>query len=310
MGINFMGRARVLFAPDDAGTAATDNAGADNAGTLATEESKGTVIAGATPAPTPQGEDWRAALGEDLRPKLEKFASAADLAKSYVELQSSMGKRVVVPDENATEEQIAAYREKIGLPKTVDEYKLAIPEDLPEGLVDPAIAGEELKKYAAMAHEAGIPPAHMQKLVNQFYADQAAAAEQAVAAETKATEVALGDLFKSWGRDKDTNITYAQRTLKQFDADGKFTEFVNTASVGGVKLGNHPAFLELFARMGRAMAEDGAQLAPTQTEVVSYREQADAARKKRDEARARGDMAEAMRFDAMERDLLAKLPAR
>ena len=271
----------------------------------------GTVAIGdAAPKADASPPDWRAALGDDLRPKLEKFTSSTDLAKSYVELQAMVGKRVAVPDENATPEQVAAFREKLGVPKTPGEYKLAVPANLPEGVVDVAVATADLQKYAALAHQHGIPPKQMQEMVNQFYADQVAATQQAAGANAARTEQAVNKLFAEWGGDKDANITYAQRAVKQFDTDGQFTAFLAEAKVDGIALGNHPMFLKLFARAGRAMAEDGAQLEPSPTEMSTYRSQADEFRQKRKDAMAKGDRRAAEEYDQAERAVLAKMGRR
>ena len=49
------------------------------------------------------------------------------------------------------------------------------------------------------------------------------------------------------------------------------------------------------------------QLEPTETEIASYNEQANAIRAKRNEALARGDQASARRFDEEERAIYARM---
>ena len=93
-------------------------------------------------------------MPEELKshPSLQKFNSPADLFKSYVSLESMLGKnKVPIPDENAPQEEWDKFYEKLGRPKTPDEYEIKL---------DGVQANEEfLNNYKQWAHKAGLEQA-------------------------------------------------------------------------------------------------------------------------------------------------------
>ena len=79
--------------------------------------------------------DWRAAIGEPgLRRVAEKFASPAEVVKSYAALQSRLGRSVVKPGPDAGPEELAAYRRQLGVPDSAEGYDVTLADDLPAAL--------------------------------------------------------------------------------------------------------------------------------------------------------------------------------
>lgn len=60
------------------------------------------------------------------------------------------------------------------------------------------------------------------------------------------------ELVKSWGKQKEGNLSLVQRALAQNDPDGKLTEVLNETGFG-----NHPEVLNFFLRVGNSMREGG-----------------------------------------------------
>lgn len=75
---------------------------------------------------------WTSQLPEEIRgnadamKQLSKFAKIGELAKSYSELESKLGKSIVQPGEDASEEEVNAFYEKLGKPKTADKYSIDV----------------------------------------------------------------------------------------------------------------------------------------------------------------------------------------
>ena len=99
----------------------------------------------------PPAEDWRASLkDESLRSSksLEKFKELDALGKSYVELEGKLGRSVELPkDETDTEAWNRLY-DRLGRPKTAEDYELKSIEDegLKKSLVERALKHRVGKK--------------------------------------------------------------------------------------------------------------------------------------------------------------------
>lgn len=77
-----------------------------------------------------QAPAWTQQLPEEMRnnkdvmAQLTKFAKIGDMAKSYSELESKLGKSLVQPGENASAEEVQAFYEKLGKPSSADGYSI------------------------------------------------------------------------------------------------------------------------------------------------------------------------------------------
>jgi len=281
-------------APDaDETTAEIENGATDQASEATT------ATAEASPA-----VDWRADLPEHLAKTGAKFTSPADAVKSYAELEKRLGKSVVIPGKDATPDEIAAYHKRLGVPDSPDGYEIT----LPEGIELTEQMQTTLSDFRARMHAKGASPAVVQEAV-AFELEAAARMEEARTAEmAQATQAQLEALKKEWrGADFDRNVEMAKRATKAFDSTGEFSKFLDTAEVDGVKAGDHPQFLKMFATIARRMSEDTVHIAPTGDEAQSIHEQANDLRAQRNEAMRKGDKQTAARLDAAERDLLSKL---
>ena len=106
------------------------------------------------------GEGWTNNLPEDsaaYKDTLSKYKSVPDMAKALANANALIGKKLGVPNEKSSPEEVAAFRRAMGVPESLDEYKLA-PETLPEGMT---WNDDMAKPYAEIAHKHGIPPSAM-----------------------------------------------------------------------------------------------------------------------------------------------------
>jgi hypothetical protein len=200
--------------------------------------------------------DWRSGIAEPgLRRVAEKFTSPAEVVKSYAALQSRLGRSVVKPGPDAGPEELASYHRQLGVPESVEGYEISLPEDLPAPLRnDPAGAALQQDFLKAM-HDAGASNAVVQRALDWYYgnATQGLAQQEKTATERRAE--AEASLRQEWGGDHERNLTFAQRAVTTF-GDDAFVDFLESQEVGGVKLGDHPAFVRAFAAIGRSMGED------------------------------------------------------
>ena len=251
--------------------------------------------------------DWRDGIEDQkVRDFAGRFTTAGEMARTALELRQKVSGMIKVPGKNATEEETAAFHKALGVPDSPDLYEVDIPKDLPEHLALDESSQESINGFKAAMHAIGAPPSTVNKAVN-WYFEQLVAADATIAAQTKAkTEEASAALRKEWAGEYETNQNYAVHAARRFGDDG-FVEMLNTAKVDGVKLGDHPAFLKVFASIGRRMTEDGFQAAMTGEEKQTVQEQIDDLTDQQHAAFAKGDTPKAERLDKQLRALYGQI---
>ena len=217
----------------------------ENQEVAATEQAP--ALSGDTNTPT-QNTDWKASLSDEIRNEksLENISDIESLAKGYVHAQRLVGAdKIPVPNKYATEEDWNKVYEKLGRPKSADEYKFNLPEDK---TVDEAA----LKGFAQQAHKLGLLPGQADGVV-KFYNDMigqelSAANSIAEAARNKATT----ELKTEWGQAFDQKIAAANQVVASVFPQG----FMSMNMEDGTKLGDNPAVIKAFAMLAERMGED------------------------------------------------------
>jgi len=209
------------------------------------------------------GEDWRAQLPDELKshPSLQKFNSPADLFKSYVSLESMLGKnKVPIPDENASPEEWDKFYEKLGRPKTPDEYEIKL---------DGVQANEEfLNNYKQWAHKVGLnkqQAAELAKHYAEFENQYVARLQQDFISRVKEAKM---NLANEWGQNYERNVKAAERALMA--AANEIDGLQDWLEASGAKA--DPVFVKLMHFFGRGLAEDtlkggGKAIAPESAEA-------------------------------------------
>jgi len=200
-------------------------------------------------------QDWRSALPEDIRSeKVFESIKGKDitealpvLAKNYLNAQRLVGAdKVVIPGKDATPEQLAEFRKKIGVPEKPEDYAVTPPEG-----VDPASLNQEvLSKWRTRMHEAGITKAAAEKIINDYLADEVALTTQSAEQKAKQQQEWVTQLREAFGDKFDAKINIAQYALKEFGSEN----LVKWLEESGA--GNHPDVVQFFAKVGDAMSDD------------------------------------------------------
>ena len=205
------------------------------------------ALSGDTNTPT-ETTDWKASLSDEIRAdkSLENINDIESLAKSYVHAQKMVGAdKIPVPNKFATDKDWDAVYEKLGRPKTAEEYKFNLPEDQK---VDDAA----LKNFSTQAHKLGLLPGQaegMVKFYNEMKSTELAAAESTA---TGQREKAITELKTEWGQAYDQKLQQANNVVASVFPQG----FMNTNLEDGTKLGDHPAVIKAFATLAGKMGED------------------------------------------------------
>jgi len=199
-------------------------------------------------------DDWRDKLAkgdEKARKRLDRFQSPADVLKSWQELERRMSAgeiKAKLPD-NATDEQVAAWRKDNGIPEKPEGYL----ERLPKGLVIGDDDKPILEGYLARVHGKNASPEVVADTLDWYYAQQ----EEVIAAQAaadKAQEQAGADLLRAeWGGEYRSNINAVKSFLKSAPAtdDGQLLGdlLMGARLADGTLFGNNPAALRWMARL-------------------------------------------------------------
>lgn len=193
------------------------------------------------PAAAGKGDNPFEGLGVDetTRDWLQRsnFKSVEDVLKTAHEQSKLLGNAVRVPGKDATPEEVEAFRDKLGRPKSVDDYDFRPPESLPENL---PYDGERAKSFAALAHKVGLTKEQAAKVhdwavetaVTDFNGINARTAEERATIAKAETE----KLTKLWGplngEAMRANLAFADRVLRETGGDEALAEFQRVGLIG------------------------------------------------------------------------------
>lgn len=193
-------------------------------------------------------KNWFDEFEPDLKanPSITKFKAPADLAKSYIELQKSLGKdKVVIPTEKSTPEEWRAFYKKLGAPDKDDEYDVS-DEDMPEIARTDAAVKEAFRKSM---HGQGLTKKQFEGAW-KFYKDTTLNKINQQTEELKNMRGgAESDLRQEWGAAYEGKVNGAQKVIDTFFKDkGIRPEF----SI----LANDKGFIKAMASIAEKIGED------------------------------------------------------
>ena len=178
-----------------------------------------------------------------------KFYEKAD---ALIKAEKDM---VVVPGEKATDAERVAFYTKLGRPETADKYSITKPADLPEGIEYSADVEAAFKK---VAHEKGLSDTTAKEIYGWYWDLVKTGHVQSKFTEKAATEKAVNTLKDEWKGDAfKVNSELAKRAFAKFGGDTpEVIKFRDDTMIDGVRLGDHPTFLKIFAAIGKTISDD------------------------------------------------------
>jgi hypothetical protein len=194
--------------------------------------------------------DWREGLDATVKnhPSIQNFKNAGDLAKSWVNAQSLIGRdKIPVPGEKATKEDWDMVFERLGRPKTSDGYKLNEMK-LPEGL--PLPKEDFIKEFKNKALELGMLPAQVSQLYDWFMNNEVTQYNQFIGERDTNRTNAENALRKAWGKAFEQNYQIAEQAVIKYGSE----EFVNKLKASGMN--NDPDMIQFISSMAKNFQED------------------------------------------------------
>tara|TARA_R100001198_G_C5167837_1_gene170060 strand:- start:24 stop:860 length:837 start_codon:yes stop_codon:yes gene_type:complete len=208
-----------------------------------TEQNAGSVLGSGSVG---DNQDWRNNLPDDLRndPTLQNYKDVESLAKTVVHQQKMIGSRIPLPK---TDEEKAELYGKLGRPDSPDKYQVNLGQDY-----EPYFGEAALNEFKNVAHTIGLNNDQVNALI-EFQKAQVdyELQNQPAQLETQRKDTEQS-LKQEWGFDYDKNVRAAQRALDVY-GDDDLKELMNT------EVGNNPAMIKLFHRLGQEVTEDMAQ---------------------------------------------------
>ena len=216
-----------------------------------------TVAKAETPAPQ---STWKDSISEEFRsdPSIEKFTEIDALAKSYINATKMIGQdKLVIPNNNSTEDQWNEVYEKLGRPESADKYALDAKSEI--------ISMDEnaVKSFAEQSHKLGLNNKQAQGIL-EFYKNNMEGTAQQSKIDTETAQVqSEQQLRQEWGRDFEGKVKQAGALAKaNIDA-----EVLDMQLQNGIRLGDHPEIIKGFAKIASMMSED--KILSTESENVN-----------------------------------------
>jgi hypothetical protein len=269
---SFEARSGGLHGPAAASAGDDAPAGRQIGGTTAADpQSKNAAPTPRSASPPPElgaktfPESWREDLaGGDkaFRKTLDRFDSPAALAKAYKELTVRLSsgdlKATKPPPDNATPEQLAAWRAEQGLPQSATAYVDGL--QLGDGTVPGAAEKALLASFADEALKGRWTADQYNRAARWYFDMQDRLAAQRDQADAAFKHEASADLMREWGHDYTTNRNaIAQFFDRSFPED--FRAALLTARLpDGRVFANHPIFNKAILEVAKSINPSGALL--------------------------------------------------
>lgn len=191
----------------------------------------------------------------------------SSIVKSYLNKDKLLGTAIQPLPEKPTEEQIKAYRAKVGCPETREGYEVVKP-NLPDGM---DFDEELLVKCSQYAHDNHIPKGIFEGLSKLVVDGQMETfkkvteanakievenAEVARKEKDKAIETASNKLKGEWGANHDGNLEMANRFYDLPGNDEVNKAFTDLMAEKGIN--SHPVVVKFFHEAYKLVKEDTA----------------------------------------------------
>jgi len=219
------------------------------------------------PAPAPVAtqppEDWRASITDPaLKNIADRITSPVDAIKVIQDLRTQNSQRIKIPDEKATEEDVAKFRKAIGVPDQATGYEINLPDGMQMTEADQAV----LSAVVPLAFESGVPAEAFNKFVGKYMELNKQAEQNVIAQLQQYGQDSERLLRKEWGSDFDRHVNLANR-VGEVVGGPEFKAFLNETPIpGGGMLGDHPAMVRFLATVGRRTDEGDLLLTATPEE--------------------------------------------
>jgi hypothetical protein len=177
----------------------------------------------------------------------KKFKDEGALLKSYIEAQKKIGQKgVLLPGENATDEDKNNFYKQLGRPDAPEGYDLKKPENMSEDLV---YDEDRVKWFAEISHKLGLSKAQVQGFFDEHNKVEAAKAEENKKTLEEFKNNSIASLKKEWKSDFSRKMSKVEATVKVFGG----REGIELLKATGLNF--HPVMVKMLEKIGSRMGE-------------------------------------------------------
>ena len=205
-------------------------------------------------------KSWKDTISEEFRndPNIAKFTEIDALAKSYINATRMIGSdKVVIPNQNSTEDQWNEVYSKLGRPESPDKYKFDVKSE-----VIP-FDDNAIKQYADNVHKLGLNNKQAQGILEFYKNSMEQSAKQSQIDMETAREQSQQQLRQEWGRAYDDNLKKASAVAKA----NLNPQILDMQLKDGSRLGDNPEIIKGFAKIANLLSEDS--MVSTESESVN-----------------------------------------
>ena len=183
------------------------------------------------------------------------YSSEAPQQAAPVDQTESVGVQEIIVGSEITDKDRDILYERLGRPKDHEGYDLSgiVPETYNQGVV------EEFKKKA---HETGMSAEGVRKMAEWYKDLELKQRESIEKSKMIQADQHILELKKDFGVNFDTEVKNARKALEAY-TDSAFRKYMDDTG-----LGNHPALVKAFAKIGRELSEDKLVQSDTATRLA------------------------------------------
>lgn len=263
---------------------------------------EGAAAPAPTPEPAPEGkpkgdalwpENWRDEMArgdESVAERLKRFASPADVVKSYRSLEHKLSQAprdYWKPPKDADEEALKQWRADRDIPDSPDGY-----EDYLEGVVLGEGDKELADDFFKAAHEANLPPSAVKSALDWFQRHKEEAAQQQQEHDKVVAQETEEALRREWGGEYRSNLN-AVMSLLDFGGEDVKERLLSAYTADGTPVMSDPDVLRYMRQLAGELNPAGSlvpssglnQLQPVEDRIseIEHVMRADRSRYDRDE---------------------------
>lgn len=205
------------------------------------------------PAPTGDWpEDWRTKYSQDPKvlKQLERYGSPNAALDALFNAQKKIAEKGTRLKENATPEELAAWRTENGLPDTPEGYDLGT---LPNGVVIGEADKPLVDDFLAVAHARNMNPDQVRQAVGWFFDRSTKAAAELAKQDAAAHDANIASLVQEFGADYGRNLAIAHDVLVNSPVGDIKDEVLTGRLANGTLFGDDPRVIRWLVGIGREL---------------------------------------------------------
>jgi len=210
-----------------------------------------------TTAPT---SSWLDSLPDDLKgnKSLSKFTDQSSLVKSYLELEKNRDRGLLMPSDDASDEEWDKMYKKLGMP---EDRKYISSEKRAEFIKDELADEDSLTAYEELFANSGLTKRQSEKALKQIMANTAQARKNYTEGAEQETAANIAKINEKYGKDATEKINILQATMAKHGSK----ELVSLVKENSYS----PALVDILIKLGEADKSDSLVAGEKQERVRS-----------------------------------------